>query len=57
MSSVHFSEDELKEIVVKAINKYLDNKDEIIGNLEELKVRLYSVDELERKRKINNSDF
>ena len=57
MSSVHFSEDELKDVIVNAINEYLDNKDEVIGNLEELKVRLYSVDELEREIEGVNSQI
>ena len=49
MSSVHFSEDELKDVIVNAINEYLDNKDEVIGNLEELCCSLYAVDGLERE--------
>ena len=48
-SEVHLTEDELKAVVVKALNEYLDNKDEFITNLESLMVGLYSVDSLERE--------
>ena len=44
----HFSEDELKTLAVKAINQYLDNKDEVIGNLTMLRGTLYTTEELTR---------
>ena len=44
----HFSEDELKTLALKAINRYLDNKDEVIGNLAMLSDTLYTTEELTR---------
>ena len=48
-SEVHLTEDELKDVVVKALNSYLDNREDVITNLESLMVSLYSVDALERE--------
>lgn len=42
----HFSEDELKTLAVKAINQYLDNKDEVISNLTMLSDTLYTTEDL-----------
>lgn len=48
----HLNEDIIKEIFIKAANKLLEDKDEIISNFEILKTTAFNTDELE-DRKIN----
>ena len=56
-SKVHLTEDELKEAVVKALNEYLANKEEVIANLEKICGALYSVADIERELESVNSQI
>jgi hypothetical protein len=49
-STPHLDEDTLKELFVKAANKLLDDKDEIIANFESMKDVLYDTGPLETKQ-------
>lgn len=46
----HVTEDFLKDVVVKAANKLLDNRESIIKDLEEIKNQLFGLKELEKER-------
>ena len=49
-STPHLDEDTLKELFVKAANKLLEDKDEIIANFESMKDILYDTGPLETKQ-------
>ena len=49
-STLHLDEDTLKELFVKAANKLLEDKDEIIANFESMKDVLYDTNPLETKQ-------
>ena len=54
---MHLTEDELKEAVVRALNEYLANKEEVIANLEKLCGALYSVADIERELESANAQI
>ena len=49
-STPHLDEDAIKELFVKAANKLLDDKDEIVANFESMKDVLYDTGPLETKQ-------
>lgn len=46
----HLTEDEIKDIFIRAINQLITDKDEIIGNIELLKIKLVDTTKLEKER-------
>lgn len=53
----HLTENEIKDVFVRAVNKLISNRDEIISNILLLKERLTDTESLEKKRDVLNCDL